>query len=506
MNNIYYFINENIFTFNSGTEFSAMNRQKIFKKLNLKSKIITRNYNQGLHQVIRNYNLSDDDVLNMYDYFQKVIDIPYHHEKLRYSKVIDKQHYKIVGIDNNKSVITRHGNTVAEVNIFPGTIGEIGSINYLDQFGNTSSRDIWDARGFKSKTQYLHPDGRIGHEVIFDYQGNPVIEITHMNKDNDFPTMFKLLNYKGHNFRFDNEDALFNFFLREISDENSTVLINDRPTLTAVVAQVPNVKARYQVLHNEHTVKPKLADKPNGKLYPNLIPLFNQFSDQFNGIIVSTSQQKQDLNKFFPELNVIAIADTAIMHKHAPATTNEKNRHEITYLGRVFHDKHIDHLIKITEDVKKVVPDVHMNVVGYFESPAYKQELDEQIKKAKLTNNVTLTDYRIGKDRDNILANTQVLLQTSFGEGLSMTLVQGLAYGIPAVAYDVNYGPNQIIDNGSNGYLIPAGDKKKAAKAVENLITNQDLHAKFSQAALKKAAQFSAERIGKQWQAFAKHC
>lgn len=54
MSKKFLFVNENIFTFNSGTEFSAMNRIKLFKQNNVDAKIVTRNFNPTLHQEIKN--------------------------------------------------------------------------------------------------------------------------------------------------------------------------------------------------------------------------------------------------------------------------------------------------------------------------------------------------------------------------------------------------------------------------------------------------------------------
>ncbi|KOY75541.1 Poly(Glycerol-phosphate) alpha-glucosyltransferase [Apilactobacillus kunkeei] len=500
MSKKFLFVNENIFTFNSGTEFSAMNRIKLFKQNNVDAKIVTRNYNPSLHQEIQKYGIADDDIINMYDYFQGEMGPKKHHEYLRYSNLVDKHEYKINGVDNNKSYIEKLGQRMSKVSIFPLTVGEIGNVDYYDNFGNVSSRDVFDYRGFKSKTIYMHPDGNIGHELVLNKAGDPVMEITHMNIGEQLmPTMYKLLNYKGKTLRFNTEDELYTFFLNEISDKD-TVIINDRPSLTVAVGEVKATKHKYQIMHNEHTEDAAQAGNPKAKLFDNLTPLFDNYQNSYEGVITPTEAQRNDLAKRYPKMNFYSIFDAAIFEMHKPAS--DVTNHEITYMGRVFRDKNVAELISIIPAVKQTIPDVHLTMMGYFESAQFKNELDEIIKQLDIVDNVSMIDYKTGQDKQNVLEKTRVLVQSSKGEGLSMALIEGLAYGIPEVAYDVNYGPNEIIDNDKNGSLIESGDLGKFASQVIDILANDEKHKQQSDHAIEKADKFSADNVMKQWNQF----
>lgn len=495
----YLFVNENIFTFNSGTEFSAMNRAKLFKRNGVDAKIVTRNFNPSLHQEIEKYGIDDDQVLNMYDYFQNQTGKKTHHEYLRYSSLVDKHDYKINGVDNNSSYIERLGQRIAKVSIFPLTIGEIGNIEYYDNFGNISSQDVFDYRGFKSKEIYMHPAGGIGHELVFDKNGKVVIEITHMNVgDRVLPSMYKLLDYKGKTYRFNTEDDLFAFFLEEISDEN-TVIINDRPSLTPVIANLNTDATKYQYLHNVHTENASEAGNNSAVLFNNLYPLFDEFFGKFAGIIVPTDKQRKDLEKRYPMGKFYNIFDSAFDLK---ANIKPVNNHNITYLGRVFRDKNISELLTIIPAVQQQVPDVHLNIMGYFESADYKNELEAIIKQLKIENAVSLLDYKIEAEKDNILYNTRVLVQTSLGEGLSMSLVEGLSYGLPEVAYDVNYGPNEIIENNVNGFLVEPKNITSLANRVIEILNNQDTYDRMHDQAITKSIKFNPDNVFAQWETF----
>ena len=86
-----YFVNENIFTLNSGTEFSAIKRLKMFKNHQVEAKILTRNYNSQLSGDLKRVGLTHDDVINMYDYFQEVMNVPEKDVDVRYTEKIDKR-------------------------------------------------------------------------------------------------------------------------------------------------------------------------------------------------------------------------------------------------------------------------------------------------------------------------------------------------------------------------------------------------------------------------------
>ena len=100
-----YFVNENIFTLNSGTEFSAIKRLKMFKNHRVEAKILTRNYNPQLSGDLKRVGLTHDDVINMYDYFQDVINVSGRDVDVRYTNKINKRKYHIEGIDANESLI-----------------------------------------------------------------------------------------------------------------------------------------------------------------------------------------------------------------------------------------------------------------------------------------------------------------------------------------------------------------------------------------------------------------
>ncbi|KTS92204.1 hypothetical protein NS183_00520 [Microbacterium testaceum] len=66
------------------------------------------------------------------------------------------------------------------------------------------------------------------------------------------------------------------------------------------------------------------------------------------------------------------------------------------------------------------------------------------------------------------LATASVLLMTSRSEAFSMVVAEAMASGCLPIAYDVPYGPRELIDDGRTGWLVPAGDVAALADAVRH--------------------------------------
>lgn len=491
-----YFVNENIFTLNSGTEFSAIKRLKMFKNHRVEAKILTRNYNPQLSGDLKRVGLTDDDVLNMYDYFQEVINVPEKDVDVRYTEKIDKRKYHIEGIDANESLIKHAGKTIAKVLIAPATVGLVGSMEYNDSMNHVIAKDIWDRRGFLSSTQYFHPDGTQGPQIFFDINGTPKLEIIHMNIQGVLnPTMYKLLNYKGKNRRFNREEELFTFFMNEIASQEQSVFINDRPSLIPAVAAVKEAVGKWQFLHNSHSKNNQQAGASR-LVVDYLHDLFTKYKDNFDGLIVATKQQKDEITKYYDFKQVIALTDT-FAKKVKKSTFRDKNK--IIYVGRLSVEKKPADIVEIFANVHRRFPETSLDFYGYSSPLDVQKDLEKLVETNNLKNVVNFKGYQSEESLETILDNAGLLLNTSEGEAFGMNVLEALSHGVPVVAYNVKYGLNDQINQGVNGYLVPYGAIQTAADSVAEIIQSKENWDKFSRSAYEKAKDYSEEVVWSQW-------
>ena len=495
-----YFVNENIFSMNSGTEFSAAQRLRLFKDHDVPAKILTRNYNPLLIDDLKRVKLTQSDVLNMYDYFQEATFVEPRDIDIRYTEVIDKFDYHIVGVDANESQIVHHGKVVGKALVAPATVGLVGSLEYYNDMNATVAKDVWDRRGFKSSTQYFHPDGQLGPQIFYNPEGAPKLEIVRMNVNGTLMnTMYQLLDYKGRAWRFNSESELFVFFMNELMLKHPGVLINDRPSLISEVAAVVGARGKWQFLHSAHTYKPEQAGGLRNYV-DYLQPLFATHMNDFDGVMVPTVEQKQEIYKFFHFKHVVVVPDSyAEPHKLVPAEKRDRNK--IVYLGRVSPEKEPQEAVKIFAKAKKDLPDLHLEFYGYSSDQSLDNSLKELIKKLEIEDAVHFNGYQNNDQLAKKLGDAAAVLSTSSSEAFGMNVLQAMSFGVPVIGYQVKYGMKLVVKEGISGYLVPNGESQQGAKALVKLLTDKDKWVDMLESTYESSQKFNAAAAWQQWQA-----
>ncbi len=80
-----------------------------------------------------------------------------------------------------------------------------------------------------------------------------------------------------------------------------------------------------------------------------------------------------------------------------------------------------------------------------------------------------------------------------------MSLIEGEANGLPLISYDVLTGPNEIISNGKNGYLIDSGNSEEMCQHILYLMNNPELREKMSNCSLQMVKNFAIDSIIEKW-------
>jgi glycosyltransferase involved in cell wall biosynthesis len=81
-----------------------------------------------------------------------------------------------------------------------------------------------------------------------------------------------------------------------------------------------------------------------------------------------------------------------------------------------------------------------------------------------------------------------------------MVLLEAMAVGLPAIAYDCPCGPRAIITEGENGFLIPDGNENIFVTKLSLLLQNEALRVQMGNNASKITAKYYLETVMLQWQ------
>lgn len=154
--------------------------------------------------------------------------------------------------------------------------------------------------------------------------------------------------------------------------------------------------------------------------------------------------------------------------------------------------KKISIALDIWKDIETQEPDWRLIIVGDGED----RNFYEKYCKKKHINNVIFTG------RANPLPyylKASIFMMTSKNEGWGLTLVESLQTGVVPIVMDSFAALHDIIQDGSNGYIVKYNDKKGFGNRLISLINNENLRLKMAQEGLNSCVKYSIDNIGKEW-------
>jgi len=140
----------------------------------------------------------------------------------------------------------------------------------------------------------------------------------------------------------------------------------------------------------------------------------------------------------------------------------------VVFTGRLDPEKRVNHLVEIWPEVLKQHPGATLLVLGTgTEEQRLKQMAGENVR---FEGNV--------KDVAPYLCASDVFVLPSATEGLSNSLLEAMASGLPAVVTSVG-GATDLIQDGRNGILIQPDDRQGLSSALSALLSAPHLRARF---------------------------
>lgn len=155
-------------------------------------------------------------------------------------------------------------------------------------------------------------------------------------------------------------------------------------------------------------------------------------------------------------------------------------------VARVFYDKGYEEYSAASEIVHQKYPDVVFEWLGDYDelSPmtVSRTKLETDIAEGRISYLGTTDDVLQYLHRDGVC-----ICLPSYHEGLSKSLMEACAIGLPIIASDIP-GCRETVDEGINGYLVPPRDPNALAEAICRFIElSQEEKKEMACASYKKA-------------------
>ena len=212
------------------------------------------------------------------------------------------------------------------------------------------------------------------------------------------------------------------------------------------------------------------------KVYPNSFGLLkiindnNYCSAQKLKVLANGSSNGIDTDHFspqhFPEVENIILRKLLLI---------EATDFVFVFVGRLVRDKGINEMTAAFSKLQKEIPAIKLLLVGDFENdldPVSDGTLHE------LKNNSAIISTGFKDDVRPYFAIADALVFPSYREGFPNVVLQAGAMGLPCIVSNIN-GCNEIIEEKTNGLIIPVKNKIAVYGAMKLLVQDGELRLKM---------------------------
>ncbi len=165
-------------------------------------------------------------------------------------------------------------------------------------------------------------------------------------------------------------------------------------------------------------------------------------------------------------------------------------------VGRLEDQKGYDLLLPIWKRVSGMVEGWRLRIVG---DGRLEKVLKAQAEDLGITDVVEFIPAN--PDVMNYYRESSVYVMSSRFEGLPMVLIEAKACGLACISFDCPNGPDEIIRDEKDGYVVPFGDLEQFVQKFLLLLSSERLREMFGHDAVKDIQdRFLPERIVKEWE------
>jgi len=160
----------------------------------------------------------------------------------------------------------------------------------------------------------------------------------------------------------------------------------------------------------------------------------------------------------------------------------EKRSHAATgrllHAGRLGHEKNVDQVVRAFARVAERFPDHTLDIVG--DGPA-RDGLERLIARLDLGGRVRLRGFMDRRALGRIYRDYDVFVTASTIETQGIVLLEAMTAGLPIIGVRALAIP-ELVRHGRDGLLVAPGDEAGLAEAIDRLLADESLRARFGAA------------------------
>jgi len=216
------------------------------------------------------------------------------------------------------------------------------------------------------------------------------------------------------------------------------------------------------------------------------------YLDQFDGMMAVSETAVHAFKKYYQkEFRVIPNGvDTQWFQKDIqPLPFLQDGRTNILFIGRLDPRNGLHFLIEAFAKIHPEFPRTRLVIIG--DGPL--RRVYENMIPESLRDSVYFAGY-INRERPSYFAHCQVMCFPAIIAAFSVTILEGMAAGLPIVASRIPGFLDAFIEN-ENGLMFSVGNIDDLAQTLKKLLSDSALQGRLSQASLQSAARYDWDRV-----------
>ena len=205
--------------------------------------------------------------------------------------------------------------------------------------------------------------------------------------------------------------------------------------------------------------------------------------------VVSHYMRNYCVEKMSLDINKISVVPMGVdlVNLFRPVENVQRKHNRVIFVGRLVEKKGVVNLIEAISQVRNIVPDVELILVG---NGPLRGALEEKVEEYKLNNNVKFIGSVQQKELPALYSSASIAVTPSIvdvtgdQEGLGLVIIEALGCGCVVVASALE-AIKDIIADGENGLLVKPGDVASLVEAIQRVLKDLDICRELSKKGIK---------------------
>ena len=242
--------------------------------------------------------------------------------------------------------------------------------------------------------------------------------------------------------------------------------------------------------HTPHLQPPRKWDSPSASL--DWSETMKGLS-LWDGFVVLSEAHKADISMRYGNRNNVFVIPHPAVDIVSATELPDRDPDLALIVCRLEHQKRLQDAIRAFAVVLENRPKSKLEIYG---TGAKMEEWSRLADELNISESVKFMGYDPRPERQYLRAS--VFIMTSLFEAQPLTLLEAIAHGCPIASYDIKYGPAEMVQQGTNGFLCEEGNIDALADNILKIL-DSDI-TKMSVASIDVAHDFSVPVFLDRWE------